>query len=100
MKINKKIKGISLSEKYNIPADELEKLVYGIHGDIYDCRDVMRAVRLYQSQLPSPNSVKPVEDSLRHLSKLLRRSSVPLRRFSASLFLLTKDLEAETRQKM
>jgi hypothetical protein len=54
MKINKKIKGISLSEKYNIPADELEKLVYGIHGDIYDCRDVMRAVRLYQSQLPSP----------------------------------------------
>jgi hypothetical protein len=44
------MKGTSLAKMYGIPADELEKLVYTIKGDIYDCRDVMRAVRLWKTQ--------------------------------------------------
>ena len=47
---DKKLKCISLSEKYNIPTDELEELFYNMRGDICDYRDVIRAVRLYQSQ--------------------------------------------------
>jgi hypothetical protein len=60
--------GTSLAKMYGIPADELEKLVYSIHGDVCDCQDVMRAVRLWQKQHSSALPLDKKSNSSSHQS--------------------------------